>query len=131
MIIYALLNSAKFNSTVKGSLNSSNDSEQTTYSDATTESETTIWIDTTNSTVTDFLSNTIATHFESAGVGIDLVLYVAVGAAGGIVILFIIILILCVFVYRLTYYSREPTCIPATATQQVQLQIQGISLDQK
>ena len=122
--------SAKFNSTVKGSLNSLNTSEQDINFDATTQSETTTWTDainTINSNTTDFLSNTIATHFESAG-NTDLVVYVAVGAAGGIVILFITIFILCMCVYRLMYDSREPICIPITVQQQVQLQIQGKNL---
>lgn len=104
-------------------VNSSTQSEITTQTDS---------INITNSTTTIFLSNTVATNssFEPAG-DIDLVLYVAVGAAGGIMILFIVILILCAFVYRLTS-SRDPTCahIPATTPQQdfVQLQIQGTML---
>ena len=126
LILHTL--SAKFNSTVKGSLNSLNASEQDINFDPTTQSETTTWIDTINHTInsnaTDFSSNTIATHFESAE-NTDLVVYVAVGAAGGIVILFFIILILCMCVYRLMYDSREPICIPITVQQQVQLQTQG------
>jgi hypothetical protein len=80
-------------------------------------------INTTTSNETTFLSNTIATHFESEGT--DLVVYVAAGAAGGIVMLFVIILILCICVYWLTYNSREPICIHTTVQQQVQLQIPG------
>ena len=68
------------------------------------------------------LSNTTTTHSEIGSN--SLVIYVSVGAVGGIVILFIIILILCRFVYQLTT-NREPPCISATAPQQVQPQIQG------
>ena len=103
------------------------DALTTTQSDTTTQTDSN---DTNNSEVTDLLLNTTATHFEPAG-GIDLALYVAVGAAGGIVVLFIIILILCAFIYQLTS-SRDPTCahIPATTPQQdfVQLHIQGTML---
>ena len=122
--------SDKFNSTIKGSLNNS-EYDNITF-DTTTQSDPTTRIDmyainTINSNATDFLSNTITSHSESAG-NTDLVVYVAVGAAGGIVILFITIFILCICVYRLMYDSREPICIPVTVQQQVQLQIQGKNL---